>query len=194
MKFQLTIVLLLILLVWACKDPAEEKKSQIVAGFTVDPSLLENDTYPNKQLNFIFRVPKEWIVTEKQNHKDSLIGFVDSYNVDPLVKFEDKNGEGFVSINIWKQRMSDTLTTDSLLSHFQALDYWLEVQHSNFSHNCFNIDQFVLQNANHVCFKLICQEMGEEEKFEISYVVERKKIATIVRSIESSIGSLNCII
>jgi len=66
---------------------------------------------------------------------------------------------------------------------------WQKVQLNIFNYNKISFHQVMLQNNQMVCFKLI-GDKGYDDYFQIDYLISLKDYSTLIKSIESSIGSI----
>ncbi len=168
-----------------CKQDTKQVDNAVVAEFQVDTTLLHVIPYYNKKNNFSVNYPKGWQPLEAVSNLDSLR--LAHPNGKGITNFGDDNG--FLNISVLREA-----NKNDILDKFAKDSIWINVQNSSFQHNCFNINQYVLQNAEWLCFQLFCRDESATQNVVLTYAIKREKIATIVRSIESSIGSLNCLI
>ncbi|MDO9511348.1 MAG: hypothetical protein Q7J34_06295 [Bacteroidales bacterium] len=68
---------------------------------------------------------------------------------------------------------------------------WLNVQYSHFIHRQKDIHQIVLQNKQTLIFRLFIKGEKVNDYYELSFIVHRGFINRIIKSVESSIGSIN---
>jgi hypothetical protein len=195
------IYLLLLFLLLSCNNKKNQTILPVEAEFVVDDSLLNGESFIDSTLNLSLRIPKNWISLNSDLLEIVNIAvLVDEYKTAELKGgFYNPKDTSFMIIidlsNVNKLYLSDLhLNYKTLLNKNKTFD---DIQFQEFNHKFFGIEQYVLQNENILSFKLICSNLRSREQkmnsFEVMYLINRNKVNENIKSIESSIGSLNCL-
>ena len=168
--------------------------------FTVDSSLVNNEKSNFPELGFTINFPLNFAKIETN---DSLVRNVIARNQEQNVTLKEayasSNNKSFSFVfdlrgvtpneyNIYRQGILDTANTVGSI--------WNSTSVSTYNYSCLSIEQFLLYNNDYVCFKLVCQDRVtefERRDFEIVYLLSRDFYQENIKSVESSIGSINCI-
>jgi len=182
------------LTVISCKGPQQpEMKTEVL--FNVNQSLLA-DTLSDDALGIVYQPPLYWKA-------------VDSAYFDQVRELFATQ-KPFLSNYVVRHYYQDDSTnsimilTDLSMVEDSALDLMMkqmrempeggnkkfEVQIGEYGYHGFDVFQILLQNPAFINFKLIYLE-GTDKKFQIDYMIPTKVYAGEVRTIESSIGSVN---
>jgi hypothetical protein len=187
-----------LLTVSACKQKQNDSNSTFTkAEFNIDSNLLSDQTYKDSTLNISISVPLNWGEADKSTkeliHKQLKVINVDSLSIKEF--FIDSLSGSLMTI-------IDISTLDS--SFINSLKYkydsmlnsklqWQHIQFSEFIIKHWHVQQYVLQNERAVMFKLlfIDSEIPEfNQPFEIDYILANNTFQKNIKSVESSIGSI----
>lgn len=182
-------VLLFTAVLLSCNNNANKKNADTVS-FTINKSLLSNQKYLAPNESFSVYPPKDWNRIEAydseigqmlSNQLDSslLAMYVhDASNCMLIITDMSKKGAEFVEAVL---KAPDTF--------YNKDSTWIDIQSSNFEYKSYTINQIVFQNADLVVFKLFIHSLSE--LYELDYIVPRAELNNFVKSVESSIGSIN---
>ena len=191
---------MLIQLVGCVDSRKNYERQQVIMEFTVDSSLVNNEKSNFPELGFTINFPLNFAKIETN---DSLVRNVIARNQEQNVTLKEayasSNNKSFSFVfdlrgvtpneyNIYRQGILDTANTVGSI--------WNSTSVSTYNYSCLSIEQFLLYNNDYVCFKLVCQDRVtefERRDFEIVYLLSRDFYQENIKSVESSIGSINCI-
>ncbi|UCH15341.1 MAG: hypothetical protein JSV22_05080 [Bacteroidales bacterium] len=183
-----------------CNLKQESNNALIEAKFNIDDNLLDTIPFIDSSLYLSIQKPIKWTNLDsgfETTIKSSLL--TNDYKDANLTGgfFNRQDSSFMVILDI---SSVDSMGFSNLRNNYTEIlnknNFWNNIQFQEFKHGCYRIEQYVLQNEQILNFKLICYEIGLERrqpKFEILYILNRKKIEENIKSIESSIGSLKCI-
>lgn len=183
-----------------CNFKQESNNAIIEAEFNIDDNLLDTTPFIDSSLYLSIKTPIKWITLDSIFEKTIKLSLlIEDYKKAKLIGgFLNRQDSSFMII-LDISRI-DSLGFSNLKNNYNKIlnknDIWNNIQFQEFRHSCYRIEQYVLQNEQILNFKLICYEIGlkrRQPKFEIIYMINRKKLEENIKSIESSIGSLKCI-
>ena len=181
-----------------CDPPNAQKQPYETLVFNVDETRLE-PTVTDTTLRIKIAAPKNWKKTD-----DSLLTQVvdqldtqrtpQELEIVPRWIFLNKDSQAMCIVS----RLNDTdITPDATLLETLTTAYRIQfpqakVQQTIFMKDAFRVHQLMVITPELVLIKLIC-DAPETLIFEVDYRVPRTVYQTELRSIESSIGSINLI-
>lgn len=195
----LLVVIMAQFFLYSCNQPGK-KQEFVEAGFNVDPTLLASESLNDSELGFTMKYPADWKMLgdeyTSQLGEQILIGkYAPARIVNGLVDPVDSS----MLIILDVSKVDSSFFSD-LKENYEVIfnqgNAWLNVQLETFTHQCFVIDQYVLQNERLVQFRLQCREKEQttqQPQFEIYFFMNRMTLNDNIKSIESSIGTLNCL-
>lgn len=175
----------MVLILVGCGQP--DKKS-IVAEFNVDKSLLSDSAFVTGS-GFSIYPPAHWLKTDSYN--DELKRKI-LYRLDNRLLTVFKSDSADCALIISELPEPTFATIKELMKSNSFLNgdsIWTSVQPSVFSYRNYEIVQIVSQNSELIVFKLFTHHLNE--LYELDYIVPRNIINLLMKSVESSIGSMN---
>jgi len=183
----------------SCRQSGNGQEA-VQASFNVDQALLEKDPLTDTALSFKMQYPAGWemledsfrnrlaeqILTGRYAPARIVSGVVHPVDSSMLIILDVSQVDSSFFSNL-KENYAVILNQDNR---------WLDVQLETFTHHCFTVDQYVLQNEQLVQFRLQCRKKGDvslQPRLEIYFFLNRSTLKENIKSIESSIGTLNCI-
>jgi hypothetical protein len=193
------LIILFTLVVFSCRQSGNQPEV-VEAGFNVDQELLATDTMTDTGLSFQMQYPAGWTILDesfrKQLTPQILVG---SYSPARIVSGAVHPVDSSMLL-ILDVRQVDSSFFSNLKEHYEVVlnqeNTWLNVQLETFSHHCFIVDQYVLQNERLVQFRLQCRRKdrdAQQPQLEVYFFLNRSNIQNNIKSVESSIGTLNCL-
>lgn len=192
-------LVLLSLLVFSCKQSG--KKPEIVeARFNVDQKLLESIPLTDTALSFKMQYPEGWDLLEETFswHLAEQI-LVGRYAPARIVSGAVHPVDSSMLLVLDVSQVDSTFFSDLKKDYeniFNRDQHWINVQLETFAHNCFIVDQYVLQNERLVQFRLQCRRKdskAQSPQLEVYFFLNRLNLNNNIKSVESSIGTLNCL-
>lgn len=196
------IVIILIigqLFLFSCKQPGT-KQEIVEATFNVDQSLLASEPLTDTELSFKMQYPADWQILEdefKTMLADQIL--VGKYSTARIVSGCLDPVDSSMLIILDVSKVDSSFFSDLKQNYkvvFNQDSDWINVQLETFTHRCFIVDQYVLQNERLVQFRLQCREKdsaSRHPRMEIYFFLNRSYLNENIKSIESSIGTLNCL-
>jgi hypothetical protein len=164
-------------------------KNIVEAEFTVNKSLLSDSSFISKT-GFSVYPPKDWLKAESYNTElqnkiqsrleNKLLAIYKHDSTNCTLIISELPEANYKLIKQFSEKHNLNLEGDSV---------WTNVQSSVFRYKTYEVIQIVSQNTEMINFKLYTHRLSE--LYELDYVIPRNEIPTKVKSIESSIGSLN---
>lgn len=195
-------LILLVSIVFICCSGCglKNKPSKVIteAAFNVDSSLLNPLPAIDSILNLSIGIPKDWKLMDdefRSSLKSSLMtsdyknselrhGYINKVDSSIMLLIDIRSIDKSVFSSL-KNNYVEVLNSNSM---------WTDVQLQEFVYRSFRIEQYVLQGEQLLNFKLICYDRelpGEiSPKFELLYFLNKKDLAINIKSVESSIGSI----
>lgn len=187
------------LFLFSCKQPGP-KQEIVEAKFNVDQSLLSSDPLTDAGLSFSMQYPADWeflandfrtlladqILVGKYSSARIVSGCVDPVDSSMLIMLDVSKVDSSFFSDL-KQNYE---------SVFNQENGWINAQLETFTHDCFIVDQYVLQNERLVQFRLQCRDRestSRHPRMEIYFFLNRLRLDENIKSIESSIGTLKCL-
>ena len=189
-------LLVAFLVIASCTKPVSNSKL-VEAEFNIADSLLQDSSFFYLPLGINLKMPNEWNEIHSRQ-KDSLAQVV----------LERTNQR---IISVFKSTIDSSVSmildaTEHSIQHYDSLqnfystwgnldDQQSVVQKDEFLHQCYRVTQYVVQDTKRLTFRLIYYNLDindRKPRFEIIYSADRKNLNKNIRSIESSIGSVNC--
>lgn len=187
------------LLMISCRQSGNGQEA-VQASFNVDQSLLEKDPLTDPKLSFKMQYPDGWemlkdafrnrlaeqILVGRYAPARIVGGVVHPVDSSMLIILDVSQVDSSFFLHL-KENYAVILNQDNR---------WVNVQLETFTHHCFVVDQYVLQNENLVQFRLQCRKKEDESlqpRMEIYFFLNRTTLNEHIKSIESSIGTLNCL-
>ena len=180
-----------------CDSPNSQKRTYETLVFNVDRTRLE-PAITDTTLKLEISAPKDWKAIE------------DAMLVEVIDRLGDKLTQGLQMVPRWvfmnegsramcvvsRLEGGEVLLDETLLKTLETA-YRTQfpkatVQRAIFMKDAFRVHQLMVGASDFVLIKLICNA-PENPVFEVDYVVPRDVYETELRSIESSIGSINLI-
>jgi len=188
----LFIVLISLVLLNCTKDKKKDELETLV--FNVD-SLLIGERYTNDELVISFCPPKEWnqISSDLMSSiEQSLQEMEDSSSVDIKLQnvFLNQKNSCICFLSTFQKTMPAAQIRDAYLTELYAGDIQGSVTEGSYLHNGFNIRQLIHVQDDQVTIKLICIS-DDEHIFMLDYIVPSQFYEQNIRTIESSIGTIN---
>lgn len=157
--------------------------------FTVNKNLISTDLFSEE--GFQVAPPLGW----KASRPDLQLSFNLPNQFSPELKavYTSDSSDCILMISGLPETNTD-LPPDLLTNpdkYFNRDSLWNVIQPSKFHYHTFDCFQFVLQNSETVLFKLILA--NTDLKYELDYIIPRNRISETVKSVESSIGSIQYI-
>ena len=192
-------LVILALMVFSCRQTGNQPEV-VEARFNVDQELLESVPITDTDLSFKMQYPQGWelmeesfsnrlaehILTGKYASARIIRGAVHPVDSSMLLVLDVRHVDSTYFTGL-KQDYAFILNQDQL---------WVDVQLETFAHNCFIVDQYVLQNEKIVQFRLQCRMKDsntQQPGLEVFFFLNRLQIHNNIKSVESSIGTLNCL-
>lgn len=192
--------LFFILLICCTGCILDRKPSTVVteAEFGLDSSLLKPLPVFDSILNLSIGVPINWLAMDDEfinslkskllinDYRNSELrcGYINKVDTSIMVLIDISGIESSVFSSL-KNNYVEILNANGI---------WTNIQLQEFVYKSFRIEQYVLQNAQLLNFKLICYDRdvlgAASPMFELMYFLNRKELANNIRSVESSIGSM----
>ena len=176
----------------------ENRKVNLVeAKFDVNDSLLGRELR-DTSLNFSIYVPGQYQTIDDSLFKlfedklqvadykkaKLLYGFISQIDSSSMLVLDVSNVNGGVFEDL----------SLNYISTLNANDEWYDVQKQDFTHNCFEVEQYLMQNRTVMNFKLVCYPPNAPDPTLILvYFINRNNFKQNIKSVESSIGYLKCI-
>ena len=197
-KFKL-IIFFAVLFTYSCNLQQDTQATRIEAVFNVDSSLLKDELFFDSALNISLKIPRNWSKMnaefEKLVNSNLLIndykkaqlrlGYLNEKDSSIMVLLDVTNIDGSAYADL-KNNYREILNRDQM---------WSDIQFQEFDYNSFRIEQYVLQNEHILSFKLVCYENEALDsllpKVEVQYIINRKNLNDNIKSVESSIGTIN---
>lgn len=172
----------------SCSQVAENSDPREAIEFTVDSNVLSDNMFTAGHGAFSIRPPRYWEQADSlvmaSLHMEGLPGrclltmFKNDSSHCALV-ISDLAGTNPSLFQSIQENPSAYLNKDSVWSHIQPSSFFLKSYH---------ISQYVLQNDQSLLFKLFVR--GKGMKLELDYIIPRENIQNNIKSVESSIGSI----
>ncbi len=183
----------------SCRQSGNGQEA-VQASFNVDQALLEKDPLTDTGLSFKMQYPAGWEMLEDsvRNRLAEQI-LVGRYAPARIVSGVLHPVDSSMLIILDVSRVDSSFFSNLKENYAVILNQdnrWLDVQLETFTHHCFVVDQYVLQNEQLVQFRLQCRKKGDvslQPRLEIYFFLNRSTLKENIKSIESSIGTLNCI-
>lgn len=182
-----------------CTDNSKKKETSIIeAQFDIEKSLLNEQPFIDSILNFSINVPVEYFFTDPfflaTLAKSLIQDYRNAHIISGFTNVKDTSLMLIIDISNIDSKIYENLKVNykSLLNQNNN---WSDIQFQEFKHNCFKIEQYVLQNSALLNFRLICYNYNNfnQPLIEVLFFINRKNIEKNIRSVESSIGSLKCL-
>jgi hypothetical protein len=190
---------ILALLVFSCRQTGNQTEV-VEARFNVDQELLDSVPITDNDISFKMQYPQGWELMEESFRNQLaehilagkyapariLSGAVHPVDSSMLLVLDVRQVDSSFFAEL-KQDYEIILNQDQL---------WMDVQLESFAHNCFIVDQYVLQNERLVQFRLQCRRKdstAQQPVLEVYFFLNRSHINNNIKSVESSIGTLNCL-
>lgn len=204
--YLLRIVFVVIIFIFAffvtgCNSSPEKENSIIEAEFMVDSSLISEKPIIKADLEMSVHIPKNWVEmdADMKNALSSSIltndyaaGRLESgyFNVidTSMMLLLDITGIDRSVFSYLKNNYKEVLDPNGI---------WIDTQFTQFRHNCYTVHQYVTQNERLFNFKIVFNRSEDGgttvPQFELMYLLNRNYLEKNIRSIESSIGSIQCL-
>lgn len=176
----------------------ESSKVITEAEFNVDSSLLNPLPTTDSILNISIGIPRDWELMDdefRSSLKSSLI--ISDYKNSELRNGYINRVDSSIMLLIDISGIDNSVFSSLKNNYVEVLNangMWTDVQLQEFVYKSFRIEQYVLQNTQLLNFKLICYDRevpgAISPKFELLYFLNRKDLANNIKSVESSIGSI----
>ncbi|MEA2097160.1 MAG: hypothetical protein U9P73_10775 [Candidatus Cloacimonadota bacterium] len=184
---KILISLFVFIMIISCVN--EQPKAKFVeVTFAVNDTLLA-EKYICKDLGISFKPPRDW---QKINHK------MMSAIIDKTLATQDTAVINILPVNVFlnKERSYSCFLSsiqskfiNNYIREFKAAAEEIKINEGAFSHNGINFNQLLFSKDDLVTVKLIA-ESNKDMSFMIDYIVPSKQYESILRTIESSIGSI----
>lgn len=194
------IILFSIVLISCVGCGPDREPSEVVteAEFNVDSSLLKSHSVLDSALNLSIGIPMDWSLLDEEfenmlksnllinDYKNSEMrfGYINKADTSIMILIDVRGIDSSVFLSL-KNNYIEILNANSI---------WTDVQLQEFVYKSFRIEQYVLQNTQLLNFKLICYDRevpgSTSPKFEILYFLNKKDLESNIKSVESSIGSI----
>jgi hypothetical protein len=187
------VLFILIISVFGCaQDHTSTKFTEVT--FTIDQILLEEEVLIS-DLDLHFSPPIGWDAISSEmleNVKQEFTVSQDSTEVkiQPLNIFMNMENSFACFISILDSEFLPHDAVENYLAEFRTSHQDSEYDEGTFSHRNLDFNQIIFQNNEFISIKLISIN-SNQKAFTIEYVVPIKHYQTELRSIESSIGSIN---
>ncbi len=190
---RIIIVLSVFIMIWGCAKE-QEPTDLTEISFTVDRSLL-SDEYICTNSKISFSPPINWkpispqlLNLTKENVKASKD--TAKVNILPLNVFMDMEN----SFTCFLSTFESELLADDILNYYsnelKTSNEDIQFNEGSFSHNGFDFHQFIFTKDEFITIKLIAED-GQQKNFMIDYILPAESYEELLRSIESSIGTIN---
>ncbi len=162
--------------------------------FTVNPALV-GPRYNDTLCGISLQPPKGWNrlnIPHKDHYSRSISGVV-PYDFAFSNLFRDPNTNEALIIGRVENLDQEILAKLRANPNpgYNKFQIWDTIQHARFQHDKFIVDQFIMQSAQQVTFRLLLNPIRSKEYIELDYSVPRTYYDTTrAKMIESSIGSL----
>ena len=197
-KFFLIIFLVLIFN-YSCNLKQDPQATTIEAVFNVDSSLLKDVPFVDSALNISLNIPRNWFRMNEEFEKIVKSNFlINDYEKSQLSVgyLNEKDSSIMVLLDV---RNIDLATYADLKNNYREIlnkdQQWSDVQFQEFEYHSFWIEQYVLQNEHILSFKLVCYDNEAMDsllpKVELQYIINRQNLTETIKSVESSIGTIN---
>lgn len=192
-------LVILALMVFSCRQTGNQPEV-VEARFNVDQELLESAPITDKDVSFKMQYPQGWERMEEsfsnQLAEHILAG---PYASARIVSGAVHPVDSSMLLVLDVSQMDSTFFAELKQDYetiFNQDQLWMDVQLESFTHNCFIVDQYVLQNEQIVQFRLQCRRKDsntQQPELEVYFFLNRLHIHNNIKSVESSIGTLNCL-
>lgn len=176
------------------------RQEVVEARFNVDQALLESEPLRDEDLSFVMQYPAGWQMLGepfKKRLADQIL--VGRYAPARIVSGVVHPVDSSMLIVLDVSQVDSSFFIDLKQNYkiaFNQDQNWMNVQLETFTHGCFMVDQYVLQNEQIVQFRLQCRRKDADSRhpqLEVYFFLNRANINAIIKSVESSIGTLNCL-
>ena len=188
---------IIISILMGCDSPNSQKRTHETLTFNVDPTRLE-PAITDTTLKMEISAPRGWKAIEAAMLAEVIDRLGDTLTqglqMVPRWVFLNENSRAMCVVS--RLEGGEDPPNDTLLKTLETA-YRTQfpkatVQRAIFMKDAFRVHQLMVRTSDFVLIKLICNA-SENPVFEVDYVVPRDVYGTELRSIESSIGSINLI-
>lgn len=179
---------------FSCKGPQQpEMKTEVL--FNVNQSLL-GDTVSDDALGIVYQPPLHWKPVDSAyfGQVRELFATQKTFISDYIVRdYYQDDSTNAIMIVTDLSRVSDSalnLMLEQMREMPEGGNKKFEVQIGEYGYHGFDVFQILLQNPAFINFKLIFLK-GANKRFQMDYMIPTRVYAGEVRTIESSIGSVN---
>jgi hypothetical protein len=180
---------------FSCKKNESNSNLAIFdAVFDVDSNLLNVSPITDSSLNFKITPPKNFEKVEEST-KFSKDFSVNINNSKIIYKYINKNDSSLMLVLDISNSKINFL--ENLRVNYQKVfnkeNTWKNIQYQDFIYKDFLINQYILQNELATNFTLLCYKNGIRKLplFGIIFVLNQRTSKNTLKSVESSIGTLN---
>ena len=164
------------------------------ALFNIDTSLL-GLLYANEKLDFQMHIPKNWLSLTPVNLALVNKGIQSTNEFLDIKKiYRDTNTESAVMVI----DITGIINNDIDSNYFNSFQtsQWEKIEVNEYLTKPFKVRQYTLQNQENIVFKLFFMRHSRLKdnvfvNFEIDFIIPRLMVEQSVKSVESSIGSIN---
>jgi hypothetical protein len=183
----------------SCRQSGNGQEA-VQASFNVDQALLDSASLTDAKLSFKMQYPSGWEILEPEFMsllaEQILVGRYDPARI-AAGAIHPVDSSMLIILDV---SQVDSSFFSDLKENYELIfnqdNLWLDVQMETFTHHCFIVDQYVLQNEKLVQFRLQCrnkENASQHPQMEIYFFQNRSTLQDNIKSIESSIGTLDCL-
>ena len=180
----------------SCNPPNSQKPTYETLVFDVDPTRLE-PAITDTTLNIKMASPKGWKAIDEPMLVEVIDGLGDKLTQElqmvPRWVFVNEGSRAMCVVSrLEGEKVSLNETLKTLETAYSTKFSKATVQRTIFMKGAFRVHQLMVGASDFVLIKLIC-DAPQIPVFEVDYVVPKTVYEAELRSIESSIGSINLI-
>ena len=181
----------------SCDQPNSKKPTIETLVFDVDSTRLE-PAIKDATLNIKMAAPKGWKAIDESMLGQVIDGlgekFTRGFQMVPQWVFLNERTRAMCAVSRLEgaEGIPDETALESLEAAYRDEFPKASIQRAIFMKDAFRVNQLMVVTSSFVLIRLIC-DAPENPVFEVNYVVPRGIYEAELRSIESSIGSINLI-
>ena len=178
--------------VWSCGNSTTTENQKNDLQFTVEEKLLAEE-FRDTSSGVRLRVPVEWHPVKHLTNDRLKHTFTSILSDDTLIQaiyVDTVHQASLICTRVNAQFEELQRAFNNPDSAYNSNKQWNSVLKSNFMLNGISVNQFLLQNADLVNFRLVCID-GLKNKFQLDYIMSRNAYLLQIKKVESSIGTIS---
>ncbi len=188
---RILLFLLISVLFISCSN--KDTKASDTIFFEVD-SLLLDEKYYDEISHISFNPPKKWKpisseMLEMLQKKAKIVADTGLYEVIPIKVFENPSINSFCFFSCINELNPNTTGEEIYISEIKERYSDHTIKEGSYVYHDLDIEQLIIFDKETVIIKLLI-DSGNDNLFQLDYIIPKKYYEENIRVIESSIGSL----